>query len=163
MLSTLRRFLGHSPSSAVFHKILISGILLLLLSCFSRVRLLATPWTAAYQAPPSMGFSRQEYWSGVPLPFPKHESEKWKWSHSVMSDSSRPHGLQPSRLLHPWDFPGNSTGVGCHCLLLSGIQYICLRTVALGRSQAISIFKIFPLLPTTIIAEWCHPHGKCMP
>ena len=35
---------------------------LLLLSCFSRVRLCATPWTAAYQAPPSMGFSRQEYW-----------------------------------------------------------------------------------------------------
>ena len=35
---------------------------------FSHVRLLATPWTAAYQAPPSMGFSRQEYWSGVPLP-----------------------------------------------------------------------------------------------
>ena len=33
----------------------------------SRVRLLATPWTAPYQAPPSMGFSRQEYWSGVPL------------------------------------------------------------------------------------------------
>ena len=36
----------------------------------SRVRLLATPWTAAHQAPPSMGFSRQEYWSGVPLPSP---------------------------------------------------------------------------------------------
>ena len=36
----------------------------------SRVRLLATPWTAAYQAPPSMGFSRQECWSGVPLPSP---------------------------------------------------------------------------------------------
>ena len=36
----------------------------------SRVRLLATPWTTAYQAPPSMGFSRQEYWSGVPLPSP---------------------------------------------------------------------------------------------
>ena len=36
----------------------------------SRVRLLAIPWTAAYQAPPSMGFSRQEYWSGVPLPSP---------------------------------------------------------------------------------------------
>ena len=36
----------------------------------SRVRLLATPWTAAYQAPPSMGFSRQEYWSGVSLPSP---------------------------------------------------------------------------------------------
>ena len=36
----------------------------------SRIRLLATPWTAAFQAPPSMGFSRQEYWSGVPLPSP---------------------------------------------------------------------------------------------
>ena len=38
----------------------------------SHVRLFATPWTAAYQAPPSMGFSRQEYWSGVPLPSPFH-------------------------------------------------------------------------------------------
>ena len=38
----------------------------------SRVRPSATPWTAAYQAPPSMGFSRQEYWSGVPLPSPNH-------------------------------------------------------------------------------------------
>ena len=36
----------------------------------SRVRLVATPWTAAHQAPPSMGFSRQEYWSGVPMPSP---------------------------------------------------------------------------------------------
>ena len=34
-----------------------------------------------------------------------------------MSNSSRPHGLQPTRLLRPWDFPGKSTGVGCHCLL----------------------------------------------
>ena len=40
------------------------------LKSLSRVRLLATPWTAAHQAPPSMGFSRQEYWSGVPLPSP---------------------------------------------------------------------------------------------
>ena len=119
----------------------------------SRVWLFATPWTIAYQAPPSMGFSRQECWSGLPFPSPKywsaaaaaakslqscptlcdptdgsppgspvpgilqtrtlecllfpspmHESEKWKWSHSVMSDSSRPHGLQPTRLLRPWDF-----------------------------------------------------------
>ena len=38
----------------------------------SHVWLLATPWTAAYQAPPSMGFSRQEYWSGVPLPSPQN-------------------------------------------------------------------------------------------
>ena len=38
---------------------------------FSPVRLLATPWTAAFQAPPPMGFSRQEYWSGIPLPSPR--------------------------------------------------------------------------------------------
>ena len=43
---------------------------LLLLSRVSCVRLCATPWTAAYQAPPFMGFSRQEYWSGMPLPSP---------------------------------------------------------------------------------------------
>ena len=45
-------------------------LLLLLLSLISRVRLCVTPWTVAYQAPPSMGFSRQEYWSGLPLPSP---------------------------------------------------------------------------------------------
>ena len=43
---------------------------MLLLSCFSHVRLCATPWTAAYQASPSMGFSRQEHWSGLPFPSP---------------------------------------------------------------------------------------------
>ena len=46
----------------------------------SHVWLLATPWTAAYQAPPSMGFSRQEYWSGVPLPSPKEIYEGAKSS-----------------------------------------------------------------------------------
>ena len=66
---------------------------------------------------PSLGFSRQEHWSGLPFPSPMHESEKWKWSRSVVSNSSRPHGLQPTRLLHPGDSPGKSTGVGCHCPL----------------------------------------------
>ena len=42
----------------------------------SRVRLFVTPWTAAYHAPLSMGFSRHEYWSGLPFPSPMHESEK---------------------------------------------------------------------------------------
>ena len=68
---------------------------------------------AAHQAPPSLGFSRQEHWSGLPFPSPMHESEKWNWSRSVVSDSFRPHGLQPTRLLRPWDFPGKSTRVGC--------------------------------------------------
>ena len=72
---------------------------------------------AAHLAPLSLGFSRQQHWSGLPCPSPMHESEKWKWSCSVMSDSPQLHGLQPTRLLRPWDFPGKSTGVGCHCLL----------------------------------------------
>ena len=51
-------------------------LLLLLLSRFSRVRLCATPQTAAHQAPPSLGFSRQEHWSGLPFPSPMQESAK---------------------------------------------------------------------------------------
>ena len=62
-------------------------LLLLLLSHFSHVRLCATPETATHQAPPSLGFSRQEHWSGLPFPSPMHESEKWKWSLSIVSDS----------------------------------------------------------------------------
>ena len=46
----------------------------------SRVRLLATPWTAAHQAPLSMGFFRQEYWSGVPLPSPHMCLESGNWA-----------------------------------------------------------------------------------
>ena len=76
---------------------------------------------------PSLGFSRQEHWSGLPFPSPMHESEKWKWSRSVVSDSSQPHGLQPTRCLRPWDFPGKSTGVGCHCLIwTTGIFYLLI-------------------------------------
>ena len=48
----------------------------------SRVWLCVTPETVAPQAPPSLGFSRQEHWSGSPLPSPLHETEKWKWSRS---------------------------------------------------------------------------------
>ena len=86
------------------------------LSRFSRVRLCATPWTAAHWAPPSLGFSRQEHGVGCHFLLQcrkvKSESES-----EVVSDPQRPHGLQPTRLLYPWDFPGKSTGVGCHCLL----------------------------------------------
>ena len=81
------------------------SFLLLLLSRFSRVWLCATPQTAAHQAPLSLGFSRQEHWSGLPFSSPVHKSEKWKWNRSVVSDSSRRHGLQPTRLLRLWEFP----------------------------------------------------------
>ena len=91
--------------------------LLPLLSRFSRVRVCVIPETAAHRAPLSLGFCRQEHWSGLPFPSPLYESEKWKGIRSVMLDSLHPHDLQPNRPLRPWDFPGKSTGVGCHRLL----------------------------------------------
>ena len=64
----------------------------------SRVRLLVTPWTAAHQAPPSMGFSRQEYWSGVSLPSPRAEPS-WPAPSSDPDDLSfNWHGCPPRRL-----------------------------------------------------------------
>ena len=71
-------------------------LLLLLLSRFSRLRLCATPWTIAYQDPPSMGFSRQEYWSGVPLP-------SSKLLQLCLNLSYRMSYSQPTGLLRPWD------------------------------------------------------------
>ena len=63
-------FPQRAPAQLLFPLLTVLGLLLLLLGRFSCVRLCATPWTAAYQAPLSMGFSRQEHWSGVPLPSP---------------------------------------------------------------------------------------------
>ena len=84
-------------------------LLLLLLSRCSRVQLCATPQTAAHQAPPSLGFYRQELWSGLPFPSPMHESEKWKWgpqSCLTLSDpmdcslpGSSIHGIFQARVL----------------------------------------------------------------
>ena len=61
-------------------------LLLLLLSRFSCVQLCATHRWQPTRLPPSLGFSRQEHWSGLPFPSPMHESEKGKWSRSVVSD-----------------------------------------------------------------------------
>ena len=79
--------------------------LLLLLSRFSHVRLCVTPQTAAHQAPPSLRFSRQEHWSGLPFPSPMHESEVSQ-SCSTLSDpmdcslpGSSVHGIFQARVL----------------------------------------------------------------
>ena len=95
----------------------ISGMLTATAKSLQSCPTLCDPVDGSPPGSPSLGFSRQEGWSGLPFPSPTHESEKWKWSCSVVSNPQWPHGLQPSRLLHPWDFPGKSTGVRCHCLL----------------------------------------------
>ena len=69
----------------------------------SRVWPSVTPWTAAYQAPPSMTFSRQEYWSGLPLPSPFSSVQ---FSCSVVSNSLRPHESQHARPPCPSSSPG---------------------------------------------------------
>ena len=66
----------HLEPDILEYKVKWALLLLLLLSHFSCVRLCVTPWTGAHQVPLSLGFSRQDYWSGVPLPSPMHESEK---------------------------------------------------------------------------------------
>ena len=125
-----------------------------------------TLWTRAHQAPLSMGFSRQEYWSGLPCPLPEDLPDPGikpmsvvspaladgfftlappgnpynapctcaRQVTSVLSNSSQPYGLEPTRLLCPWDSPGKNTGVGCQALL-QGIfptqgpnpRLLCLR------------------------------------
>ena len=86
----------------------VQWLLLLLLSHFSRGWLWATSQTAGHQAPPSLGFSRQEHWSGLPFPSPMHKSEKWKGSQSCLTlrdpmDGSLPgssvHGIFQARVL----------------------------------------------------------------
>ena len=96
-------------------------MLLLLLSHSSHVRL-CNPIDGCPPGSAVPGILQARTLEWVSFPSPMHESEKWKWSHSVVSDSLPPHGLQPTRLLHPWGFPGKSTGVGCHFLLWNAVS-----------------------------------------
>ena len=66
---------------------------------FSHVRLCVTPETAAHQAPPSLGFSRQEHWSGLPFPSPVHESES-EVAQSRPTPSDPMDGSQPGSSVH---------------------------------------------------------------
>ena len=125
---------------------------------------------AAHQTPPPLGFSRQEHWSRLPFPSPMDESEKWKWSRSVMSDSSRPHGLQPTRLLCPWDFPGKSTGVGCHFgysiskkTILEPKQWIALLRKEMASFQEVLENRFTRRFPSKG-PQWllCHPGNQAM-
>ena len=107
----------------------------------------------ALQAPPSLGFSRQEHWGGLPFPTPVHKSENGKWSRSVLSDSQRPHGLQLIRLLHPWDFLGKSTGVGHQCLLCQMVTTTVYNTSAVSPKDKPTAFIQSQNSPSTSIPK----------
>ena len=68
--------MDHSPVKDKVRRIATSSSSQSEVKSLSRVRLFATPWTVAHQVPPSMGFSRQEYWSGVPFPSPGEQAVK---------------------------------------------------------------------------------------
>ena len=116
-----------------------------------------TLWDPIDGSPPGFpvpGILQARVVEWVAFPSPMHESEKWKWSRLVVFDSLRPHGLQPTRLLRPWDSPGKSSGVGCQCLLcpsLTGMYIVhtwLWSQVHLGTNKAsycITKGKLFSL------------------
>ena len=72
-----------------------------------RVQLLATPWTVAYQAPPFMGFSRQECWSGVPLPSPKRRHKDSKYAYECCISYGKCISSGKCKLKWQWDTTGH--------------------------------------------------------
>ena len=119
----------------------------------SRVRLFETPWIAAYQAPPSMGFSRQEYWGGLPLPSPRKKATCphmkgapwWKWfkvwewiSYKVENSLGRPIWLS--------DASGHNQVTGFSESL--GASLVCLRTMI--TKCPVSFESCFAVWPSTL-------------
>ena len=124
---------------------------------------------AAHQVPPSLGFSRQEHWSGLPFPSPMHESEKWKWSRSVVSDSRDPmdcslpgspvHGIFQARVLE-WG------AIAFSVSFFSFIQFYCpsrvqLTSNCLRKSSLTALaHMLFSLLWSTAACNESQFKGK---
>ena len=115
VLSSVDGHLGHFHVLAIVNSAAMNIFLLLMwLSRFSRVRLCATPWTAAHQAPLSLGFSRQEHWSGLPGPASMHASMLSCFSRIQLSATPWTAANQAPLFTASL---GKNTGVGCHFLL----------------------------------------------
>ena len=108
--------------------------MLLLLSRFSRVQL-CDPIDGSPPGSAVPGILQARILEWVAISF----SNAWKWKVKVKLlscvNSLWPHGLQPTRLLHPWDFPGKSTGVGCHCLVRNKEQKSILKSKEEGSEK----------------------------
>ena len=119
----------------------------------SRVRLLATPWTIVHQASESMGFSRQEYWIGVPLASPiwiisSVQFSSVQFSHSVMSNSLRPHESQHARPLCPSPTPGvhsdsRPLSQWCHPAISSPVVPFSSCPQSLPASESFPMSQLF--------------------
>ena len=116
----------------------------------SRIRLFATPWTAAHQAPPSMGFSRQKYWSGVPLPSPDKDfmrTQIHKWSLFISQATTAMCPTQTRKLqidcsLFPYHHLGNHNSfihllIGHLVLCQAWSLHVCACSVASVMSDSL--------------------------
>ena len=109
----------------------------------SRVRLFATPWTAAYQAPPSTGFSRQEYWSGLPLPSPTYPLDLSKifWK------------LQQVKMCEPNTFPWIILKINLQKKIIWSQKGKCK---VVGKEMKIRVSRKYSLLYKTMV--WLDNH-----
>ena len=140
-------------------------LLLLLLSHFRRVQLCVTPQTAAHQAPPSLGFSRQEHWSGLPFPSPMHESETWKWviqscpTRSNPMDGSLPgssiHGIFQARVL---EWGAITFSYFAIILILTFAQCVLENSSCQNASPPEEILRTMVSLSTTVAPSGSHLH-----
>ena len=126
----------------------------------SRVRLFATPWTVAYQAPPSVGFSRQEYWSGLPFPSP--------------GDLPNP-GIEPGSPVLQADALPSEPPRKSGCLTLAEwphnygylvIVQLSLRTIRLSYSSSVYSCHLFLISSASVtsllfVLYLAHPCIKC--
>ena len=136
---------------------------------------------AAHQPPLSLGFSRQEHWSGLPFPSPMHESEKWKWSRSVVScltlsdptDCSLPgssvHGIFQARVLE-WGVIAFSYNMPTSILICNKSVDLLLDMWVVSSFQLLWMKLLWTLMWTyVLISLWetstsktADSHDKCM-
>ena len=131
----------------VYENAMNSKALLLLLSCFNRVQLCVAPKMAAHQAPLSLGFSRQEYWSGLPFPSPIVKPSV-QFSRSVMSNSLRPHEPQHTRPPCPSQTPrvhsdSRPSSQWCHPAISSSVGPFSSCPQSLPASQSFPMSQLF--------------------
>ena len=138
--------------SAIFYKTIHkSSMLLLLRSHFSHPTL-CDPIDGTLPSSPIPGILQARTMEWVAISF----SNAWKWSRSIVSNLQQPHGLQPSRLLHPWDFPGRSIGVGCHCLLqnMLALHYFFLTPFLISYDNGIGLCAYVKMRTTVPCVSW---------
>ena len=142
-----------------------------MLSCFSRVCLFVTPWTVALQAPLSMGFSKQEYWSGLPCPPPGGLPNPGLEPESLMSPALAGRFLTPSAI---WEALGRCKSLGslksflCPVPQLSGARILCFLILSLFRvprnlvgSGGLLTAKWQAFFVSILSSLWAYLPGSC--